>query len=133
VVCWTCTRGHGNEVTSIPFCSMQPSYCSFHYTKNYYTKVVYFSRPIIMKHYMKLLYVALVLIPPHKFVHPPCWYHQLYDLEMYNFRVNSNGITYLPNFIQICPVVLKFNGAKIQGQPYMCSYNAGWPCNGSGG
>jgi hypothetical protein len=63
---------------------------------------------------MALLQVALVSIPPHKFVHQPCWYYRLQEIEKYDFRVDSNGITSIPNFIQICPAVLELNHADRQ-------------------
>jgi hypothetical protein len=46
--------------------------------------------------------------------------------EKYEFRVTSNGITSIPNFIKICSQVLKLNHANkelerrdIHGQTYM--------------
>jgi hypothetical protein len=56
-----------------------------------------------------LLQVALVSIPPHKFVRLPCWYYRLQETAKYDFRVVPNGITSIPNFTQICPAVLKLN------------------------
>jgi hypothetical protein len=35
---------------------------------------------ITMHHCMALLQVALVSIPPHKFVRPPYWYYRLYEI-----------------------------------------------------
>jgi len=52
------------------------------------------------------LQMALVLIPPHKFVRPPYSYYTLQEIEKYDFRVDSNGIKSMPNFIQIRPAVL---------------------------
>jgi hypothetical protein len=55
-----------------------------HYKKNYYSKVFYYyffisfnKKSITVHHCMALLQVALVSIPPHKFVHPPSCYYQL--------------------------------------------------------
>jgi hypothetical protein len=48
-----------------------------HYTKNYFSKVLYFPKAITIHHCMALLQVALVSIPPHKFVRPPCLYYWL--------------------------------------------------------
>jgi hypothetical protein len=48
-----------------------------HYTKNYYTEVLYFPEIKTIHHCKALLQVALVSIPPHKFVRPPCWYYRL--------------------------------------------------------
>jgi hypothetical protein len=36
-----------------------------------------FRKSITTPRYMALLQVALVSIPPHKFVRPPCWYYRL--------------------------------------------------------
>jgi hypothetical protein len=55
--------------------------------------------------------VSLVSIPSHKFVRPPCWYYQLQDTKEHEFRVVSNDITSIPNFIQISPAVLEVNHA----------------------
>jgi hypothetical protein len=41
-----------------------------------------------------------VSTPPHEFVCPPCWYYQLQEIKKYDFRVDPNGITSIPNFIQ---------------------------------
>jgi hypothetical protein len=55
-----------------------------------------------------------VLIPPHKFVRPPCWYYRLKGIIKYDFRVGPNGITSIPNTIQIRPAVLELNHADRQ-------------------
>jgi hypothetical protein len=61
--------------------------------------------------YMALLQVALVSIPPRKFVLSPCWYYRLQEIEKYDFSVVPNGITSIPNLIQIRSAVLKLNHA----------------------
>jgi hypothetical protein len=60
--------------------------------------------------------VALVSIPPHKFVRPPCWYCRLQEIEKYGFKVVPDGITSLPNFIQMRPAVLELNHTDRQDQ-----------------
>jgi hypothetical protein len=60
------------------------------------------------------LQVALVSIPPHKFVGPPCWYYRLQKIEKYDIGVFPNGITSKLNFIQIRPAVLEFNHSDRQ-------------------
>jgi hypothetical protein len=60
---------------------------------------------------MALLQVAIISMPLHEFVHLPCRCYQLQKTEKYYFRVVPNGITTIPNFIQICPVVLGLNHA----------------------
>jgi hypothetical protein len=71
--------------------------------------VCIFQTSLIIHHCMALLQVVLVSIPPHKFVHPPCWYYRLEKIVKYDFRVVPNCITSIPNFIQIRPVVLELN------------------------
>jgi hypothetical protein len=39
------------------------------------TKFCTFWKSVTMYHCMVLLQVALVLIPPYKYVRPPCWYY----------------------------------------------------------
>jgi hypothetical protein len=55
---------------------------------------------------MALLQVALVSIPPHKFVRQPCWHYRLWEIEKYDFRLVPSGIKSTPDFIQIRPAVL---------------------------
>jgi hypothetical protein len=71
---------------------------------------------------MALLQVLPMLIPPYEFAHLSCWYYQLYEIEKYDFRVNSVGIMPIPNFIQIHPVVFKLNFVDRQTVRYDQSY-----------
>jgi hypothetical protein len=80
-----------------------------HYTKNYCTKVLYFPEIYNHKSFYVQLQVALVSLPPHKFVRPPCWYFWMYEIEEYDFTVAPNGMTPILNFIQIRPAVLELN------------------------
>jgi hypothetical protein len=72
-------------------------------------KFYIFRKSITIHHCTALLQVALVSIPPHKFVRPPCWYYQLREIVKYDFRVVPNGITVMPNFTQIRQAVLELN------------------------
>jgi hypothetical protein len=56
--------------------------------------------------------VALVSLPPHKFVRAPCWYYRLYEITKYNFRADPNGITSIPYVIDIRQAALGFNHAE---------------------
>jgi hypothetical protein len=60
-------------------------------------------KSITISHCMVLLQVALVSIPPRKFVRPPCWYYQLQEIEKYDFRVVPNGIKSIPNYMHTNP------------------------------
>jgi hypothetical protein len=42
------------------------------------------------------------------FIRPPSWYYQE-EIETYFLKVELNGMTCMPNFIQIRPVVLELN------------------------
>jgi hypothetical protein len=48
-----------------------------HCTKNYHTKILYFPKIYDIHHFMVLLQVASMSIPPHVSVRPPCWYYVL--------------------------------------------------------
>jgi hypothetical protein len=95
----------GIPVKSEPFYSCSRHIVILHYTKDCCTRVFYFSN--IFTH--TSLQVALVSIPPHKFVCPSCWYYLLQEIEKYDFRGDPNGITSIPNFTQIRPAVLELN------------------------
>jgi hypothetical protein len=47
---------------------------------------------------------------------------RLYEFKKYDFRVDSDGTTSMPNFIQIRPAVLVMSRAD--KQLYMCSFHA---------
>jgi hypothetical protein len=97
---------------------MQPPCCYFTFYKELlFESVLFFRKSFTIHHSMALLQVALMLIPPHKFVRPPCCYYLLHKIEKYNFRLVPNGITLMPNFIQICPAVLELNHADRQTWP----------------
>jgi hypothetical protein len=88
-------------------------------------KLCIFRKSITMYHCMALLQVALVSIPPHKFVCPPCLYYWSQEIVKHDFRVVPNGITSRPNFIQICPAVLKLiMTTDKHDQPYIRSFLA---------
>jgi hypothetical protein len=91
------------------FLSCSRHVAMLHYTKNYFSKVLYFRKCITIHHSMALLQVVLVSIPPHKFVRPPCWYYRLQEVEKHDFKVDPNGITSIQNFIQTLPVALELN------------------------
>jgi hypothetical protein len=67
----------------------------------------YFRKSIVARHCMTVLYVALVSTPPQKSVLPSRSCHRLQENEKCDFRVDPNGITYVPNFIQSCPTILQ--------------------------
>jgi hypothetical protein len=106
VVYWSRTQDQILLKCKYFFLSCSHHVVILHNTKNYYTNVLYFLNTF-NHHCMALLQVALVSTPPHKFVRPPCWYYQLWEIGMYDFRVIPNCITSIPNFIQIHPAVLK--------------------------
>jgi hypothetical protein len=85
-------------------------------------KLCIFRKSITLHHCMPLLQVALVSIPPHRFVRPPCWYYRLFDIKKYDFRVDTGGIPSIPNFIQIRPSVLELNHADRQTDRHDQSY-----------
>jgi hypothetical protein len=68
-------------------------------------------KSVIIYHRMALLKVALVSIPPDRFVWPPCWYYRRQEIEKNDFRVVPSGITPIRNFIQIRPAFLELNHA----------------------
>jgi hypothetical protein len=113
VAYWTSTHGvagsNSGQVKTFAFSFMQLPCYYFTYNKELIcTKICIFRKSTI--HYcIALLQVALVSTPPHKFVRPPCWYYRLYEIEEYDFRVVLNGMTSIPNFIQIRPAVLYLN------------------------
>jgi hypothetical protein len=78
---------------------------------------VFFWKSITLHHCITLLQVALMLIPPKKFVRLPCWYYWWYEIVKYDFRVVPNGITSIPNSIQIHLAVFKLNHADRQTWP----------------
>jgi hypothetical protein len=45
--------------------------------------------------------VAVVPLPPQKFVHPPHCYYQLKKNKKFKFKLASEGITFISNFIKI--------------------------------
>jgi hypothetical protein len=51
--------------------------------------------------------VGAVSLSPNKFVRFPCCYYRLKEIKNKKFRVASNGVTSLRDFIRICPSVLK--------------------------
>lgn len=51
--------------------------------------------------------MAIVSLSSHKFVRFPCCYYRLKNIKNKNFRVASNGVTSLRDFIRICSSVLK--------------------------
>jgi hypothetical protein len=77
-------------------------------------KVCIFRKSITINHCMALLQVALLSITSHKFVRLPCWHYRLYEIEKLDFRVVPDGITSMPNFIQIRLAVLDLNHADRQ-------------------
>jgi hypothetical protein len=125
-------QGHGmkslsSEHNCLSF--VQPP-CYLHYTKNYYIKVSY-SPKIKKNHCLAIQQVALMptaslVCSSAKLVLP------IGGSWKYDFRVDSNDITSTPNFIQICPLVLKLNHASRQtdsqtnrqDDPYMHSLHA---------
>jgi hypothetical protein len=52
-------------------------------------------KSIILQHFMTLYYMALMLLPPHKFVYLPCFYYQLQEIGKYEVGVASSGITFI--------------------------------------
>lgn len=50
--------------------------------------------------------VALVSLPPNKFVHPLRCYYLMYEIKKYEYGMASNAITFIRNFIKILSVVL---------------------------
>jgi hypothetical protein len=54
----------------------------------YFPKFRISRKSVSIHHCVALLQVVLVSIPPQKFVHPPCWYYQLQEIEKYEFRAN---------------------------------------------
>lgn len=55
--------------------------------------------------------MALVSVPPHKFVCSPWWYYRLQEADECDLRILPNGTTSIPNFIRIRPPVLELNHA----------------------
>jgi hypothetical protein len=53
--------------------------------------------------------MAPVSSSPHKFVRQPCCYYLLQDIKNYEVEVFSNGMTFIPNFIKIGPLVEKYD------------------------
>lgn len=70
---------------------------------------MYFLRSITTNHCPTLPSAATVSHPPHNFVSWPCWYHRLLENVVYDFKVASNGITPIQDFIIICPEVNELN------------------------
>jgi hypothetical protein len=52
-----------------------------------------------------------VIIPPHDFKQPSCWYYRLQEIKQYDFGVITNGITSIPNFINFRPAILHSKNA----------------------
>jgi hypothetical protein len=51
-----------------------------------------------------------VLYPPQKFERPPFWNSLSYGIKKYGVEVTFNGITFLPNFMQIHQSLQKLLG-----------------------
>jgi hypothetical protein len=117
--------GHGiNSSSSLNFFFHATTMLFYTVQRITFPKFCIFQKFITVHHHMALLQVALVSIPPHKFIRPPCWYYQLQEIVKYDFWVVPNGITSIPNFIQIHPVVLELNHVDRHDQPYMHSFHA---------
>jgi hypothetical protein len=70
-----------------------------------------------------------VSIPPHKFVRPPCWYYLLKEIENYDFRVFPNGITSIPDFIQVRPDVFLLNHTETDRHDRLSAFISCTSCN----
>jgi hypothetical protein len=54
--------------------------------------------------------VALVLLPPHEFVHLPSYCYWLQEIKMYDVGVTSSSIPLIQNFMKIDHFVQKLKG-----------------------
>jgi hypothetical protein len=55
--------------------------------------------------------VAVVPLPPHKLVRPPCWYYRLHEIKNCYFWVTAGDATTKPNLIIRHGAVLEMNHA----------------------
>jgi hypothetical protein len=53
------------------------------------------------------LITSLLSVPPPNFSDLPFCYYQSYDVKKYGLEVVHDGATPTPNFIHICPAILK--------------------------
>jgi hypothetical protein len=95
----------------------------------FYTKAWYFPKIYnLTTLYGPIASGASVDPTPHRVFRLPCWYYRLYEIEKYNFRVDSNSITSIFDLIQIRPAVHELNHADGKTErhdlPYMCSFHA---------
>jgi hypothetical protein len=70
---------------------------------------IFFRRSIIMYDFTTINKVALVWLPPHKFMHPPCCYYWLQEIRIYEVGMASSGILFVPKFVKIGPLMQTLN------------------------
>jgi hypothetical protein len=103
VTYWT----HAHVVMGNLFIISWSHYVILHCTKNYCTKVVYFSKI----YYHTSLYDPIIsgssVTPTSQFRVSTMLVLLIIGNKKYNFRVASNGLTSTPNFIKIHPTVLE--------------------------
>jgi hypothetical protein len=71
------------------------------------TEFAFFRRSVTIHHFRTLYKVALVSLPPHQFVRPPCFYYRQWKVKIYKFGLASNGVIFVPNLIETRPSVLE--------------------------
>jgi hypothetical protein len=59
---------------------------------------------------------GVLIVTPHSFEHPSRWYYELQEIN-YNFGLASNGITPIPNFMNVSPTILNLLHAHRRTSP----------------
>jgi len=83
---------------------------SYVYTKAQLNTCLYFLKAYYHTLFQDPLLRDTNFTPSHKFGHPKCCYYQLQEMRKSKARKVLNGITFIPNFVNIGQLVQLLNG-----------------------